>query len=67
MKFGRTINELAVELDRQQKAKKDYLLDTRNLIMDADSTMETLTITNDKTGESIILRLNDVAHSQISS
>ena len=67
MKFGRTINDLAVELDRQQKAKKDYLLDTRNLIMDADSTMETLTITNDKTGESIILRLNDVAHSQISS
>lgn len=35
MKFGRTLMELAQELDRQRNAKHDYLLDTRNIIMDS--------------------------------
>ncbi len=31
MKSGRTLNELAIELDRQARSKKDYLADTRVL------------------------------------
>lgn len=33
MKTGRSITELAQELDRQQKSKRDFLADTRNLRM----------------------------------
>ena len=33
MKNGRTLTELAIELDRQRNAKHDYLLDTRNITM----------------------------------
>ena len=62
---GKTLQELAMELDRQNSAKKDYLLDTRNLIMDADENGVTLTMVNDKTGTSTILGVNDIAHSQI--
>ena len=31
MKNGRSLMELAQELERQRNAKRDYLLDTRNL------------------------------------
>ena len=33
MKNGRSLMELAQELERQRNAKRDYLLDTRNLEM----------------------------------
>ena len=65
MKFGRTLTQLAMELDRQNRVKKDYLLDTRYMHMDADATVEQITIQNDTTGESIILKVNEIAHNQI--
>ncbi len=33
MKYGRTVQELAIEIDRQAKAKKDYLVDTSAMHM----------------------------------
>lgn len=65
MKFGKTLQELAAELDRQNSAKKDYLLDTRNLVMDADFGGAMLTMHNDRTNTNTILGVNDIAHSQI--
>ena len=35
MKEGRTLIEMANELERQRAAKKDFISDTRNLRMDA--------------------------------
>ena len=65
MKHGRTLNELAMELDRQNNAKKDYLVDTRNMIMDASPNNAQLSIRNDTTGQTLILNVNEVAHNQI--
>ena len=65
MKFGNTLTELAQELDRQNKMKRDYLLDTRNLIMDADENGSMLTMVNDATHTSTMLGINDIAHFQI--
>ncbi len=65
MKHGRTLTELAMELERQREAKKDYLLDTRNLHMEANADNATINIINDKTGDVILLNVNEVAHNQI--
>ena len=62
---GRTLQELAIELDRQNKEKQDFLLDTRSLVMDADESGTMLTMMNDQTGVSTILGINDIAHAQI--
>lgn len=62
---GKTLQELALELDRQNHAKKDYLLDTRSLVMDADENGAMLTMMNEQTGVNTLLGINDVAHSQI--
>ena len=34
MKTGRTIQEMAVEIMRQSKAKEDYLVNTGSLVME---------------------------------
>ena len=65
MKNGRTLTELAMELERQRTAKHDYLLDTRNLHMDADANNAQISIQNDTTGETVILNINEIAHNQI--
>jgi len=65
MKYGKTLTELAMELDRQNNAKKDYLVDTRNMIMDAEPNHAQLSIRNDRTGQTFILDVNEVAHNQI--
>lgn len=65
MKTGRTIDKFAEELDRRQKAKVDYLVDTTNLTMDADNRNAMLSIRNDTTGETLILNVNEIAHNQI--
>ena len=62
MKQGRTLTELAMELERQRTAKKDYLLDTRNMHMDAYENNAQLSLTNDSTGEVLILNVNEIAH-----
>ncbi len=67
MKFGRTLTELAMELDRQRSAKKDYLLDTRNIGMDflgAGNGFQ-ITLHNEAKHTDTMLGMNDVAHRQI--
>lgn len=65
MKFGKTLQELGAEIDRQVKAKRDYILDTRDLTMDADMNGAMLSMTNRKTGQVTILGVNEIAHDQI--
>lgn len=67
MKFGRTLIELATELDRQRSAKRDYMLDTRSIIMDSTENGQQITLQNPKQHMSIILNVNDIAHRQIGS
>lgn len=62
---GKTMQEFATELKRQNTAKEDYLLDTRSLIMDADDSGAMLTMVNEKTGVSTLLGVNEIAHQQI--
>lgn len=65
MKQGRTLEELARELMRRDEVKKDYLVDTQLMTMDAAPNFTQLSISNDKTGETIILDVNEIAHNQI--
>ena len=65
MKQGRTLEELAAELVRRENMKKDYLVDTRMMTMDADANNTMLSIHNDKSGETLILNVNEIAHNQI--
>lgn len=65
MKSGRTLMELAQELTRQTDAKHDYLLDTRNIQMDALENGHQLTLVNQQAHNSTILGVNDIAHRQI--
>lgn len=67
MKPGKTLQELAIELDRQNNAKTDYLLDTRKMVMDADENGAVLTLINDQTNTNTLLGVNDIAHEQIGS
>lgn len=59
MKAGRTLQELAIELDRQSKAKRDLIVETGALRMDADETGIKLNV-----GDREIFGVNDIAHRQ---
>lgn len=63
MKAGKTIQELAVELDRQQAVKKDMIVDMGALSMDPGDTGLALQVT----GGSMAAQygINDIAHRQI--
>ena len=63
MKMGKTLTEMAIELDRQNKVKKDYLIDTRSLVLDPVNNGFQLTLNG--YGQDIILGVNEVAHEQI--
>jgi len=66
MKVGkRNIYEFAAELDRREKAKKDLLVDTRVMTMDASPDITQISIRNDKTGETLLFGVNEIAHNQI--
>lgn len=65
MMNGKTLVELAEELDRQAKAKKDYLLDTRSMVMDPVSDGFNLTLSGDS--QNLIVKVNDIAHEQIAA
>ena len=67
MKVGRTLMEMAQELTRQREAKHDYLIDTRNLVMDATPDGHLLTMDNPAMKRNTILKVNDIAHRQIGS
>lgn len=49
MKFGRALTELAMELERQRSVKRDYLLDTRNIIVDSTAEGQQITLTPSNT------------------
>ena len=66
MKFGRTLMELAQELTRQREAKHDYLIDTRNLVMDATPDGgHLLTMQNPQQRQNTLLTVHDSAPRQI--
>ena len=63
MKAGKTLQELAMELDRQQAVKKDMIVDMGALSMDLGDTGLALQVT----GGSMAAQygINDIAHRQI--
>ncbi|WP_333594535.1 DUF932 domain-containing protein [Anaerospora hongkongensis] len=63
MKQGRSIIQLAQELERQRFARKDYLSDTRNLGITTSMGVSKLTLNVGTNTESFIL--HDLAHKQI--
>lgn len=60
MKTGKTLQELAIELDRQKDAKKDLLVDADELRMSAGANGINLMVQGAGT-----YGINDIAHSQI--
>ena len=65
MKEGRSLIELAQELDRQNRMKKDYIIDTRMLVMDAEEGDQTLTLKDPSQKLQIVTRVNELANRQI--
>lgn len=63
MKQGRTIFQLAQELERQREARKDYIADTRSLNVETDRGISRLTLGMDNAAETFIV--NELAHRQI--
>lgn len=60
MRQGKTLSELAKEIERQNQSKKDYLADTRSLAI--NETGKTIGLKSN--GD---LRVNDLCHSQIAT
>lgn len=68
MKNGRSLMELAQELERQRNAKRDYLLDTRNLEMGfVEAGAYQMMMRNDSKNVSTLLVVGEIAHRQIGS
>lgn len=71
MKTGRTLQELAVELDRQQNAKRDLLIDTPALsfALDGDAGRIALDINKGQGSSGLVeierMGVNEIAHRQI--
>lgn len=63
MKAGKTLQELAIELDRQQAVKKDMIVDMGALSMDTSDIGLALQVTGGST--SAQYGINDIAHRQI--
>lgn len=63
MKQGKTIIQLAQELERQRMERKDYIADTRNLQVETHGGISRLTLGMDEKTEIFIL--NELAHKQI--
>ena len=66
MKHGKTLQELAAELDRQNAAKRDYLVDTPLLGMEISQAGPVLQMLDRPSGNwSEPLGVSDIAHRQI--
>lgn len=65
MKHGRTLTELAQELERQRMAKRDYLLDTRDVCMWYTGESHQITLNRRDNKPGLILEMNEIAHQQI--
>lgn len=61
MKQGRTLQELAIEIDRQARTKKDFLVDTSEMSVVPNDNGITFSVRGIMSGFGI----NDIAHSQI--
>ena len=66
MKTGRTIQEMAVEIMRQSKAKEDYLVNTGSLVMEVWNGQPMLHL-RDAGGSELVdpLDIQSTAHQQI--
>jgi len=64
MKTGKTLTELAQELDRQQNSKRDFVVDTRKIEMESTSQVSELMLQGADVSD---LTVNDNAHNQIGS
>ncbi len=64
MKEGKTLQKLAVELERQKGAKKDFIVSTGAMHMSAGDGVATLDIGTAETGL-VPYGVNDIAHRQI--
>lgn len=62
MKQGRSLSEIAVEIERQSKLKQDYVADTRKLSMFNDESGMHLALDN---GSRAVMSVGDTAHRQI--
>lgn len=69
MKTGRTLVQLAEEIERQKLVKKDYLVDTRNLRLSTEDETQFMDMLLKSSSDEVQmnrLRMNDIAHRQIS-
>ena len=65
MKQGRSLLDLGQELERQRRARKDFIADTRNLEMVSDKDGTTLSLFLDGDGQSF--SISELAHQQIAA
>lgn len=65
MKSGRTIQEVLIELQRQQDAKADYRVLTSDMVMDADSGQPLLRVVDNGVDRIEPLDIRQTAHRQI--
>lgn len=65
MKQGRTLQELAIEIQRRGQAKKDYIADTRSIFMQIDDTGTPKLEMHGRGSNTPMFDINEVAHQQI--
>ncbi len=65
MKAGLTLQEMAIELNRQNSAKVDYLVDTGSLQMDAYDSQVYLQMHDNASRPMEPLEINSIAHQQL--
>lgn len=65
MKQGKTLLELGTELERQRRARKDFIADTRNLEVQTTGSNTVLSLSLENTTTDFIL--NELSHQQIAS
>ena len=65
MKQGRTLEGLGRELERQRKARKDFVADTRSLTFKTEGKNSIITVATGNTQQDF--QVNDLAHQQIAS
>lgn len=62
MKTGKTLSELAAEIERQHKTKKDYVAGTTAMVVHTNPDAERVDL---RVGDKLNFAINDVAHEQI--
>jgi len=65
MKFGRTIEDLIVELDRQNNVKRDFLAPMRSIMM--ENTYDGQQLRMQGNGFAQMMRINPICHEQIAT